>query len=90
MRWHQRGIYLATEKSYLVGEQFWGRAVRASRNSKEFGTLLIWSRYLLRRRVGFLCALCGCSPRPLRFSVFHLPAFCDTTAHLYIRNAIVF
>ena len=29
--------------SSLLGEQFWGRAVRASRNSKEFGALLISS-----------------------------------------------
>ena len=26
----------------LGGEQFWGRAVRASRHSKEYGTLLIF------------------------------------------------
>ena len=42
MPWHEGGIYCQPEKSYLVREQFWGRAVRASRNSKEFGALLIW------------------------------------------------
>ncbi len=40
IRWHERGIYTSPGKSYLVREQFWGRAVRASRNSKEFGALL--------------------------------------------------
>jgi hypothetical protein len=40
---HERAIYSQMGKLYLVGEQFWGRAVRASRNSKEFGALLIFA-----------------------------------------------
>ena len=40
--WHEGGMYIFSGGPYLFLEQTWGRAVRASHNSREFGALLIW------------------------------------------------
>ena len=46
--WHESGMYTLAGEPYLFLEQTWGRAVRASHNSRELGALLIWG-VLLRR-----------------------------------------
>ena len=43
--WHDGGIYIWTAEKYLVLEQFWGRAVRASHDSQGSGALLIWGLF---------------------------------------------
>ena len=43
--WHYRVVYSPSHRTYLVHEQFWGRAVRASCDSLESGALLnFWAR----------------------------------------------
>jgi hypothetical protein len=43
--WHEGGMYTFWVGPYLLFEQTWGRAVRASHNSREFGALLICGRF---------------------------------------------
>jgi hypothetical protein len=70
MKWHHRGVYSATLAPYLGDEQFWGRAVRASRDSLESGALLnLWGiRSLLPGfvRVNTTQAASGMIKRPVR------------------------
>ena len=39
------GFTLLAARRTFLREQTWGRAVRASHNSREFGALLIWGRF---------------------------------------------
>jgi len=46
MAWHDRVVYSPSHRTYLVHEQFWGRAVRASCDSLESGALLnFWAHF---------------------------------------------
>jgi len=46
MTWHESGIYSRWRKSYLVLEQFWGRAVRASQLERVGALLNFWASFI--------------------------------------------
>jgi hypothetical protein len=50
IHWHQRGIYTFSLSKYLVVEQFWGRAVRASLIRKSQGRFLFALQFAVLNR----------------------------------------